>query len=89
MARRFDEALRPVRSAVHTPVPPVVRDGYADCPRCGLHFEREAATGPGRWRSTSYFVGGGFTILFVIAIAPRSPTFLSFFLAVFVPYMLL
>jgi len=61
-----------------------------DCPRCGLHFEREAGYWTGAMAINVILVGGGFTILFVIAIASTIPDvpvvpLLSFF----VPYMLL
>jgi uncharacterized protein (DUF983 family) len=61
-----------------------------DCPRCGLHFEREAGYWTGAMAINVFLVGGGFTILFVIAIALTIPDvpvvpLLSFF----VPYMLL
>jgi uncharacterized protein (DUF983 family) len=61
-----------------------------DCPRCGLHFEREAGYWTGAVAINVILVGGGFTILFVIAIALTIPDVpVVPLLAVFVPYMLL
>jgi uncharacterized protein (DUF983 family) len=59
-----------------------------DCPRCGLHFEREAGYWTGAMAINVILVGGGFTILFVIAIALTIPDVpVAPLLAFFVPFM--
>jgi uncharacterized protein (DUF983 family) len=61
-----------------------------DCPRCGLHFEREAGYWTGAMAFNVIVVGGGFTFLFVIAIALTIPDVpVVPLLAIFVPYMLI
>jgi uncharacterized protein (DUF983 family) len=62
----------------------------ADCPRCGLHFEREAGYWTGALAINVVLVGGAFTILFVIAIAMTIPDVpVAPLLAFFVPFMLI
>jgi hypothetical protein len=61
-----------------------------DCPRCGLHFEREAGYWTGAMAINVVLVGGVFTVLFVIAIALTIPDVpVAPLLAFFVPFMLL
>jgi uncharacterized protein (DUF983 family) len=61
-----------------------------DCPRCGLHFEREAGYWTGAMAINVVLVGGVFTVLFVIAIALTIPDVpVAPLLAFFVPLMLL
>ena len=45
----------------------------ADCPRCGLHFEREAGYWTGALAINTILVGGAFAITFVIALALTIP----------------
>ena len=62
----------------------------ADCPRCGLHFEREAGYWTGAMAINVVLVGGAFTVLFVIAIALTIPDVpVVPLLAFFVPFMAL
>jgi uncharacterized protein (DUF983 family) len=44
-----------------------------DCPRCGLHFEREAGYWAGALAMNIVFVGGLFTIVFVVALILTAP----------------
>ncbi len=44
-----------------------------DCPRCGLHFEREAGYWTGALAINTILVGGLFTIVFVILIVLTVP----------------
>jgi uncharacterized protein (DUF983 family) len=61
-----------------------------DCPRCGLHFEREAGYWTGAMAINVILVGGGFTFLFVIAMVLTVPDVpVAPLLAFFVPYMIL
>jgi uncharacterized protein (DUF983 family) len=61
-----------------------------DCPRCGLHFEREAGYWTGAMAINVILVGGAFTVLFVIAIALTIPDVpVVPLLAFFVPFMLI
>jgi hypothetical protein len=62
----------------------------ADCPRCGLHFEREAGYWTGAMAINVVLVGGVFTVLFVLAIALTVPDVpVVPLLAFFVPFMAL
>lgn len=62
----------------------------ADCPRCGLHFEREAGYWTGAMAINVVLVGGVFTVLFVLAIALTIPDVpVVPLLAFFVPFMAL
>jgi len=62
----------------------------ADCPRCGLHFEREAGYWTGAMAINVVLVGGAFTVLFVVAIALTIPDVpVVPLLAFFVPFMAL
>ena len=62
----------------------------ADCPRCGLHLEREAGYWTGAMAINVILVGGVFTVLFVIAIALTIPDVpVVPLLAFFVPFMAL
>jgi uncharacterized protein (DUF983 family) len=61
-----------------------------DCPRCGLHFEREAGYWTGALAINVILVGGAFTVLFVIAMALTIPDVpVAPLLAFFVPFMAL
>lgn len=61
-----------------------------DCPRCGLHFEREAGYWTGAMAINVILVGGAFTVLFAIAIALTIPDVpVVPLLAFFVPFMVL
>jgi uncharacterized protein (DUF983 family) len=61
-----------------------------DCPRCGLHFEREAGYWTGAMAINVVLVGGAFTVLFVIAMALTIPDVpVAPLLAFFVPFMLI
>jgi uncharacterized protein (DUF983 family) len=61
-----------------------------DCPRCGLHFEREAGYWTGALAINIILVGGLFTILFVIALVLTVPDIpVVPLLAIFVPIMVL
>ena len=60
-----------------------------DCPRCGLHFEREAGYWTGALAINTILVGGVFAISFVIAIALTAPDIpVAPLLAILVPVML-
>jgi uncharacterized protein (DUF983 family) len=59
-----------------------------DCPRCGLHFEREAGYWTGALAINVFLVGSAFTLLFVVAIALTVPDVpVVPLLAFFVPFM--
>jgi uncharacterized protein (DUF983 family) len=45
----------------------------ADCPRCGLHFEREAGYWTGALAINMILVGGVFVVAFVILLALTIP----------------
>ena len=45
----------------------------ADCPRCGLHFEREAGYWTGALAINTILVGAAFAITFVIALVLTVP----------------
>ncbi len=61
-----------------------------DCPRCGLHFEREAGYWAGALAVNLIIVGGIFAITFVVALALTIPNIpVAPLLAVFVPLMVL
>jgi uncharacterized membrane protein len=45
----------------------------SDCPRCGLHYEREAGYWTGALAINAVLVGGAFTIAFVIALVLTVP----------------
>jgi uncharacterized protein (DUF983 family) len=57
-----------------------------DCPRCGLHFEREAGYWAGALAINIILVGGVFTIAFVVALVLTAPDIpVAPLLAIFVP----
>ena len=59
-----------------------------DCPRCGLHFEREAGYWTGALAINMIIIGGIFAVSFVIALALTIPDVpVAPLLAVFVPLM--
>jgi hypothetical protein len=61
----------------------------ADCPRCGLHFEREAGYWTGALPINTILVGGAFTITFVIALILTIPNVpVAPLLAILVPIVL-
>jgi uncharacterized protein (DUF983 family) len=61
-----------------------------DCPRCGLHFEREAGYWAGALAINIILVGGLFTITFVVALVLTAPDIpVTPLLAIFVPLMIL
>jgi uncharacterized protein (DUF983 family) len=61
-----------------------------DCPRCGLHFERESGYWAGALAINIILVGGLFTILFVIALVLTVPDIpVVPLLAIFVPIMVI
>jgi hypothetical protein len=61
-----------------------------DCPRCGLHFEREAGYWAGALAINIILVGGLFTIVFVIALVLTVPDIpVVPLLAIFVPIMVI
>ena len=45
----------------------------SDCPRCSLHYEREAGYWTGALAINAVLVGGAFTIAFVIALVLTVP----------------
>jgi uncharacterized membrane protein len=62
----------------------------ADCPRCGLHFEREAGYWTGALAINTILVGGLFTIVFVIALVLTVPDVpVAPLLAIVVPIVLI
>ena len=61
-----------------------------DCPRCGLHFEREAGYWTGALAINTILVGGAFAIAFVIALVLTVPDVpVGPLLAILVPIVLL
>ena len=61
-----------------------------DCPRCGLHFEREAGYWAGALAVNIILVGGLFTIVFVVALVLTVPDIpVVPLLAIFVPIMVI
>jgi uncharacterized protein (DUF983 family) len=61
-----------------------------DCPRCGLHFEREAGYWTGALAINTILVGGVWAISFVIAIVLTAPDIpVAPLLAILVPIMLI
>jgi len=61
-----------------------------DCPRCGLHFEREAGYWTGALAINTILVGGVWAIAFVIAIVLTAPDIpVAPLLAILVPIMLI
>ena len=62
----------------------------ADCPRCGLHFEREAGYWTGALAINGILVGGAFAIAFVVALVLTVPDVpVVPLLAILVPIVLL
>ena len=62
----------------------------ADCPRCGLHFEREAGYWTGALAINTILVGGAFVIAFVIALVLTVPDVpVAPLLAILVPIVLI
>jgi uncharacterized protein (DUF983 family) len=62
----------------------------SDCPRCGLHYEREAGYWTGALAINTILVGGVFAIAFVIAIVLTAPDIpVAPLLAILVPVMLI
>jgi uncharacterized protein (DUF983 family) len=62
----------------------------SDCPRCGLHFEREAGYWTGALAINTILVGGAFAITFVIAPVLTVPDVpVAPLLAILVPVMLI
>jgi hypothetical protein len=60
-----------------------------DCPRCGLHFEREEGYWAGALAINIILIGGLFVIMFAIAIALTYPDLpVGPILAVLVPVMI-
>jgi hypothetical protein len=45
----------------------------SDCPRCGLHFEREAGYWTGALAINTILVGGAFALSFVVALVLTIP----------------
>ena len=61
-----------------------------DCPRCGLHFEREAGYWTGALAINTILVGGAFAIAFVIALVLTVPDIpVAPLLAILVPIVLI
>ena len=61
-----------------------------DCPRCGLHFERESGYWTGALAINTILVGGLFTIVFVIALVLTVPDVpVAPLLAIVVPIVLI
>ena len=61
-----------------------------DCPRRGLHFEREAGYWTGALAINVFLVGSAFTVLFIVAIALTIPDVPVLpLLAFFIPLMAL
>jgi hypothetical protein len=60
-----------------------------DCPRCGLHFEREEGYWAGALAINIILVGGLFVVMFAIAIALTYPELpVGPLLAILVPVMI-
>ena len=45
----------------------------ADCPRCGLHFEREAGYWTGALAINTILVGGAFALTFIVTLVLTVP----------------
>jgi uncharacterized protein (DUF983 family) len=61
-----------------------------DCPRCGLHFEREAGYWAGALAINIIIVGGLFAIVFVVALAITLPDVpVAPLLAILIPIMII
>jgi len=61
-----------------------------DCPRCGLHFEREQGYWSGALAINIILVGGLFAVTFIVAVALTAPDIpVVPLLAVLVPVMIL
>jgi uncharacterized protein (DUF983 family) len=61
-----------------------------DCPRCGLHFEREAGYWAGALAVNLILVGGVFAITFVVVLALTIPNIpVVPLLAILVPLMVI
>jgi uncharacterized protein (DUF983 family) len=61
-----------------------------DCPRCGLHFERESGYWAGALAINIILVGGVFTVAFVVALVLTVPDIpIAPLLAIFIPLMVL
>jgi len=62
----------------------------SDCPRCGLHFEREAGYWTGALAINTALVGGAFAVTFVIALVLTVPNVpVAPLLAIVVPIVLI
>ena len=62
----------------------------ADCPRCGLHFEREEGYWAGALAINIIIIGGLFVVAFVIALALTLPDVpVGPLLAILVPVMII
>jgi hypothetical protein len=62
----------------------------ADCPRCGLHFEREQGYWAGALAINIILVGGLFVVAFAIALALTLPDVpVGPLLAILVPVMII
>ena len=61
-----------------------------DCPRCGLHFERESGYWAGALAINMVLVGGVFAVVFVIALVLTVPDVpVGLLLAILVPIMVI
>ncbi len=61
-----------------------------DCPRCGLHFERESGYWTGALAINMIIVGGVFAVAFLVALVLTVPDVPVLpLLAIFVPLMVL
>jgi hypothetical protein len=61
-----------------------------DCPRCGLHFEREQGYWAGALAINIILVGGLFVVVFVVALALTLPDVpVALLLAIVVPVMII
>jgi uncharacterized protein (DUF983 family) len=61
-----------------------------DCPRCGLHFEREAGYWAGALAINLILTGGLFAIVFIVALAITLPDVpVAPLLAILVPIMII
>jgi hypothetical protein len=61
-----------------------------DCPRCGLHFERESGYWTGAIAINTILVGGLFAVVFVVAIVLTAPDIpVAPLIAVLFPVMLI
>jgi uncharacterized protein (DUF983 family) len=60
-----------------------------DCPRCGLHFERESGYWAGALAINIILIGGVFAVAFVVALVLTAPDIpVAPLLAIFVPLMI-